>query len=73
MQEIFKVAKSTFLYINLVIALFFVLPVSQAKEKAFTVVIDAGKYDLLGKEMFDGKVKGYEIKVLLMEGDKIGE
>lgn len=42
MQEIFKVAKSTFLYINLVIALFFVLPVSQAKEKAFTVVIDAG-------------------------------
>ncbi len=33
----------------------------------------AGKYDLLGKEMFDGKVKGYEIKVLLMEGDKIGE
>ncbi len=42
MQEIFKVAKSTFLYINLVIALFFVLPVLQAKEKTFTVVIDAG-------------------------------
>ena len=35
-------AKSTFLYINLVIALFFVLPVLQAKEKTFTVVIDAG-------------------------------
>ena len=30
----------------------------------------AGKYDLLGKEMFDGKVKGYEIKVLLMEGER---
>ena len=42
MQEIFKVVKRTFLYINLVIALFFVLPVSQAKEKTFTVVIDAG-------------------------------
>ena len=42
LQEIFKVAKRTFLYINLVIALFFVLPVSQAKEKTFTVVIDAG-------------------------------
>jgi len=42
LQEIFKVAKSTFLYINLVIALFFVLPVLQAKEKTFTVVIDAG-------------------------------
>lgn len=37
-----KVAKSTFLYINLVIALFFVLPVVQGSEKAFTVVIDAG-------------------------------
>ena len=35
-------AKCTFLYINLVIALFFVLPVLQAKEKTFTVVIDAG-------------------------------
>lgn len=35
-------AKRAFLYINLVIALFFVLPVSQAKEKTFTVVIDAG-------------------------------
>ncbi|RHO75265.1 N-acetylmuramoyl-L-alanine amidase [Parabacteroides sp. AF48-14] len=35
-------AKSTFLYINLVIALFLVLPVLQAKEKTFTVVIDAG-------------------------------
>ena len=33
LQEIFKVVKRTFLYINLVIALFFVLPVSQAKEK----------------------------------------
>ena len=42
LQEIFKVVKRTFLYINLVIALFFVLPVSQAKEKTFTVVIDAG-------------------------------
>lgn len=42
MQEIFKVAKRTFLYINLVVALFFVLPVLQAKEKTFTVVIDAG-------------------------------
>ena len=41
-KEIFKVVKRTFLYINLVIALFFVLPVSQAKEKTFTVVIDAG-------------------------------
>lgn len=37
-----KVAKSTFLYINWVIALFFVLPVVQASEKTFTVVIDAG-------------------------------
>ena len=42
LQEIFKVVKRAFLYINLVIALFFVLPVSQAKEKTFTVVIDAG-------------------------------
>ena len=42
LQEIFKVAKRTFLYINLVVALFFVLPVLQAKEKTFTVVIDAG-------------------------------
>ena len=42
LQEILKVAKSTFLYINLVMALFFVLPVMQAKEKTFTVVIDAG-------------------------------
>ena len=39
LQEIFKVVKRTFLYINLVIALFFVLPVSQAKEKTFTVVM----------------------------------
>ena len=42
LQEIFKVVKRTFLYINLVIALFFVLPVTQAKENTFTVVIDAG-------------------------------
>ena len=42
LQEIFKVAKRTFLYINLVVALFFVLPVLQAKQKTFTVVIDAG-------------------------------
>jgi len=27
----------------------------------------AGKYDLFGEVIFDGKVKGYEIKVLLME------
>ena len=33
----------------------------------------AEKYDLLGEEVFDGKVKGYEIKVLLMEGKKYGE
>ena len=32
----------TFLYINLVLPLFFVLAVEQAKEKTFTVVIDAG-------------------------------
>ena len=42
LQEIFKVVKRTFLYINLVVALFFVLPVLQAKQKTFTVVIDAG-------------------------------
>ena len=30
----------------------------------------AGKYDLLGKEVFDGKVKGYEVKVLLMEEER---
>ena len=35
-------AKSTFLYIYLVLALFFVLPALQAAEKTFTVVIDAG-------------------------------
>lgn len=35
-------AKKAFLYINLAMALFFVLPVLQAKEKTFTVVIDAG-------------------------------
>lgn len=35
-------ARSTFLYFSLVAALFFILPVSQAKEKTFTVVIDAG-------------------------------
>lgn len=37
-----KVTKSTILYINLIIALFFVFPVLQAKEKTFVVVIDAG-------------------------------
>lgn len=31
-----------FIYINLLIALFFALPVLQAREKTFTVVIDAG-------------------------------
>ena len=30
----------------------------------------AGKYDLFGEEIFDGKVKGYEVKVLLTEGVK---
>lgn len=35
-------AKSIFLYIYLIIALFSVSPVLQAKEKAFTVVLDAG-------------------------------
>lgn len=30
----------------------------------------AGKYDLLGEKVFDGKVKGYEVKVLLGEGGK---
>lgn len=34
--------KGIFLYINLIIALFFVLPVLQASEKSFIVVIDAG-------------------------------
>lgn len=33
----------------------------------------AGKYDLLGEKIFDGKIKGYEIKVLLMEGDRVGK
>lgn len=36
-----KVAKKFFIYINILIALFLVLPV-QAKDKTFTVVIDAG-------------------------------
>ena len=40
----FEVAKSAFLYINLIMALFFVLPAIQAKEKVFTVVIDAGPW-----------------------------
>lgn len=35
-------AKISFLYINLLIALFLTLPVVQAREKTFTVVIDAG-------------------------------
>ena len=35
-------SRKTFLYISWVIALFFLLPAAQAKEKAFTVVIDAG-------------------------------
>lgn len=35
-------AKKSFLYLNILIALFFVLPVLQAKDKTFTVVIDAG-------------------------------
>ena len=34
--------KKAFLYINLLFALFFFLPVIQAREKNFTVVIDAG-------------------------------
>lgn len=33
----------------------------------------AGKYELLMEKVFDGKVKGYETKVLLMEGDRIGK
>lgn len=37
-----KVARISFLYINLLMALFLTLPVLQAREKAFTVVIDAG-------------------------------
>ncbi|MCD8270931.1 MAG: N-acetylmuramoyl-L-alanine amidase [Parabacteroides sp.] len=35
-------ARITFLYINLLMALFLTLPALQAKEKTFTVVIDAG-------------------------------
>lgn len=35
-------ARNAFLYINLLMALFLTLPVLQAKEKTFTVVIDAG-------------------------------
>lgn len=35
-------ARKSFLYINLIVALFFFLPVLQAGEKTFTVVIDAG-------------------------------
>lgn len=42
MQEKLKVAKISFLYINLLIVLFLSLPVLQAREKTFTVVIDAG-------------------------------
>ena len=35
-------SKKSFLYINLLFALFFFLPGLQAREKTFTVVIDAG-------------------------------
>ena len=35
-------ARISFLYINLLMALFLTLPVLQAREKTFTVVIDAG-------------------------------
>lgn len=35
-------ARKSFLYINLIVTLFFFLPVLQAGEKTFTVVIDAG-------------------------------
>ena len=38
----FTVARISFLYINLLMALFLTLPVLQAREKTFTVVIDAG-------------------------------
>lgn len=37
-----NVARMSFLYINLLMALFLTLPVLQAREKTFTVVIDAG-------------------------------
>lgn len=33
----------------------------------------AGKYELLSEEVFDGKVGGYETKVLLIEDDEIGK
>lgn len=42
LQLLSKVAKIIFLYIPLLLALFFVLPAAGAKEKTFTVVIDAG-------------------------------
>lgn len=65
-------AKITFLYINLLIALFLTLPVVQAKEKTFTVVIDAGHG---GKDpgargtVIDEKV--INLAVALKLGDKI--
>lgn len=43
------------------------------ENKTIEVPEYVGKYDLLGEEIFDGKVKGYEVKVLLMEGKKYGE
>ena len=40
--------------------------------KAVELPMYAGKYNLLSDTTFDGKVKGYETVVLLMEGGKIG-
>ena len=65
-------AKISFLYINLLIALFLTLPVVQAREKTFTVVIDAGHG---GKDpgargtVIDEKV--INLSVALKLGDKI--
>ena len=41
--------------------------------KAVELPMYAGKYNLLSDTTFDGKVKGYETVVLLMEGGKIGQ
>lgn len=65
-------AKRSFLYINLLIVLFLALPVVQAREKTFTVVIDAGHG---GKDpgargtVIDEKV--INLSVALKLGDKI--
>ena len=68
----FTVARISFLYINLLMALFLTLPVLQAREKTFTVVIDAGHG---GKDPgARGTVineKAINLSVALKLGDKI--